>query len=144
MKSIFLVNTYIVALLMFTVIFFFISCSQSESGNWKEYFQDSGGTYSYDKNRIHYPQQKKTLFGITIQNKEIVNVWVRKVRKEDGKTDDATIEQIYCIEKECAGHRGCGNDGIINPWDTGKELSKKRASIEPSSMYESLLKKVCP
>jgi hypothetical protein len=137
---------------MFAMIFFLISCSRGEGANWKEYFQDSGGTYYYDKNSIHYPQQKKTLFGITVQNKEIVNVWVRKVGKEDGKTDDATIEQIYCIERECAGHRGCSanpnNVFDINNWHDPltnvKEVSRKRAPIEPGSMYESLLKKVCP
>jgi major membrane immunogen (membrane-anchored lipoprotein) len=142
MKSRFLAKAYIVTLLMLAVIFFLVSCSKSEGANWKEYFQDSDGTYYYDKDSIHYPQQKKTLFGIAVQNKEIVNVWVRKVSKEDGKTDDATIEQIYCLERECAGHRSPAGFSLYP--DVYKKVSRHREPIEPGSMYESLLKKVCP
>lgn len=120
---------------MLAMIFFLVSCSQSDGANWKEYFQDSEGTYYYDKDSIHYPQQKKTLFGITVQNKEIVNVWTRNTYKDGNH--DARLKQIYCAERAC---KGCG---LINPWEKGVEGYKK-APIEPGSMYESLLKKVCP
>lgn len=143
MKSRFPVKAYIVTVLMSLGIFFLVSSSQSEGANWKEFFQDDYGIYYYDKDSIHYPQQKKTLFGLTAKNKEIVNVWTRRVDKKDGKTGDASIEQIYCIERECAGHWGCGYS-LVDPFDNFKEVSKHRAPIEPGSMYESLLKKVCP
>jgi len=141
MKSRFLVKTYIVALLIFAGIFFLVSCSQSEGENWKKYSQDSEATYYYDKGSIHYPQQKKTLLGITVQNKEIVNVWTREVSKKDGKIGDAMIEQISCIERQYAGHR---SERTFSLYDNVKELPKTRAPIEPGSLYESLLKKVCP
>jgi hypothetical protein len=69
MKSSFPVKVFIVAILMLAGIFFLISCLQSEGANWKEFFQDDYGIYYYDKDSIHYPQQKKTLFCLTAKNK---------------------------------------------------------------------------
>ena len=138
MKSRFPVRAYVVALLMSAGIFFFISCSQSEGGNWKEYFQDTESTYYYYNDSIHYPQQKKTLLGITVHNKEIVNVWTRWTSKKDGEIGKAWRKQIYCAEREC---KGCG---LVSPLSTGFSDSDRKEAIEPGSEDEGLLKKVCP
>lgn len=113
-----------------------LTSSQGQCENWKEYFQDNETTYYYDKDSIHYPQQKKIL-GITVRNKEIVNVWTRWTSKKDVYTSYTLLKQIYCEEREC---KGCG---FIDSRVKGVEGYEKEP-IKPSSEAESLLKKVCP
>jgi hypothetical protein len=118
---------------LFAVII--LTPSQGQCENWKEFFKDGDRTCYYDKDSIHYPKQNKSIFGLTVQNKEIVNVWTRY--KESAGFGDAILTRIYCVERECD---GCGN--WIDP--DSKKLSGFRDPIEPGSRGESLLKKVCP
>jgi hypothetical protein len=138
MKSRFLVKAYFVALLMLAVIFFLIACSQSEGANWKQYFQDDDTNYFYDKDSIHYPMTKKKILGLTVRNKEIVNVWTRWTSKKDVNNSYTYLLQIYCEEREC---KGCD---FIDPRAKGGVEGYEKVPIKPSSEAESLLKKVCP
>jgi hypothetical protein len=108
-----------------------LTASQGQCENWKEFFKDGDTAWYYDKDSIHYPKQKKSIFGLTVQNKEIVNVWTRR------GFGVSILTQIYCVEREC---EGCGR--LIFP-DSNK-IYGIRESIEPGSWGESLLKKVCP
>lgn len=111
--------------------------SQGQCENWKEFFKDGNGVWQYDKDSIHYPKQKKTLFGLTVRNKEIVNVWVRYEKSGSGQ-----MTRIYCAERECD---NCGfSFGSVNPWIESEKISVERESIKPGSWGEGLLKKVCP
>lgn len=60
-----------------------LSPLQGQCENWKKFFEDGDGTYYYDKDSIHYRQQKKIL-GLTVKNKEIVNVWT-KIKNRDSQ-----------------------------------------------------------
>ena len=106
--------------------------STGQCENWKEFFKDGDTAWQYDKDSIHYPKEKKIL-GLTVRNKEIVNVWI-----QSGRSGEVIIVRVYCVERECD---GCG--GLIDP-DHLKKLSGRREPIQPGSWGESLLKKVCP
>ncbi|MDO9229759.1 MAG: hypothetical protein Q7U03_09355 [Syntrophales bacterium] len=108
---------------------------QGQCEDWKEYFNDGVGTFYYDKDSIHYPEQKKIL-GFTVKNKEIVNVWTKIKYRASGE-NDTQLTRIYCLERECM---NCA--GMVNLFS--KELSGRKEPIEPGSWGESLLKKVCP
>jgi hypothetical protein len=112
-----------------------LTTSQGQCENWKEFFKDSDEIWQYDKDSIHYPQQKK-IMGLTVRNKEIVNVSTRNNSGRNEKMGEAWMVRVYCVERECV---GCG---LFDPWF--KKLSGSREPIEPGSLYESLLKKVCP
>lgn len=114
-----------------------LNASQGQCENWKKYFENNRGKYFYDKDSIHYPKQKKTLFGITVQNKEIVNVWVRWTSNKGGYT---RLRQIYCAERLC---KACDSGDYIDPWVMAIERYDKEP-ILPASEAEHLLKKVCP
>jgi hypothetical protein len=110
--------------------------------NWKEFYKDGGEIWQYDKDSIHYPEQKKNIFGITVRDKNIVNVWIR-IGKSGG-FEEAFLTRIYCIERKCSGW-DCDKDGVDIRDPYGKELfDKLRDPIKPGSKYEILLKKVCP
>jgi len=114
-----------------------LTTSQGQCENWKKFFKAGDRTWYYDKDSIHYPQQKKIL-GLTVRNKEIVNVWIRY--KESAGFGESILTRIYCRERECD---GCDlNDLDLNPWS--KKPSGSREPIEPGSPHETLLKKVCP
>jgi hypothetical protein len=81
---------------------------------------------------------KKTIFGLTVKNKEIVNVWTRWTSKKDVNTGYTWRKQIYCEEREC---KGCDS---ISPFSTSFSDSDRKEAIEPGTEAESLLKKVCP
>ncbi|MBU1054523.1 MAG: hypothetical protein KKC46_11960 [Proteobacteria bacterium] len=113
-----------------------------ECEDWKEYFKDNNGTYYYDKDSIHYPIQKKSIFGLTLQNKEIVNVWTRTKEKATGVIGESYIERIYCLERESMSLSK-------NPYNLlegflEKQLPGVRVKLEPGSRGESLFKHVCP
>ena len=112
-----------------------LSPSQGQCENWKEFFKDGDSTYYYDKDSIHYPQQKKIL-GFTVNNKEIVNVWTKIKYRASGE-NDTQLTRIYCLERECM---NCV--GMVNLFS--KELSGRKEPIEPGSRGESLLINVCP
>lgn len=121
----------------FLLVMMVVTTSQGQCENWKEFFKDDDGIYYYDKDSIHYPKTKKNIFGLTVRDKEIVNVWIRWVDKL-GKSGEGHIVRIYCVERECMGCWGSFSD----PWSKG--VSGSREPIEPCSLDESLLKKVCP
>jgi hypothetical protein len=73
--------------------------SQGQCENWKEYFKDGSTVWQYDKDSIHYPHLKKTIFGLTARNKEIVNVWQRQIDKKSGKIGDSSLMTIYCATR---------------------------------------------
>jgi len=98
--------------------------SQGRCENWKEFFKDGDTIWQYDKDSIHYPKTKKNIFGITVRDKDIVNVWIRWIDKK--YYGEAFIERIYCAERKF--------DGVF----------ALQESIAPGSNEESLLKKVCP
>jgi hypothetical protein len=144
-----LVKVFVVAVMISVGIFFLISCSQSEGGNWKEFFKDKHTIWQYDKSSIHYPQQKKIL-GFTVRNKEIVNVWMR-YNKDSAELSNAILTRIYCVERAYKGAsliHFSGDDWYPLVWpDLPNSVSNDRVKpdpIEPGSPYESLLKKVCP
>ena len=110
---------------LLTVMTFLTSYGQCE--NWKEFFNNSNSTWYYDKDSIHYPKQKKNIFGFTVQNKEIVNIWIRN--KDSEGFGEPIITRIYCVERECD---GCSN--LIFP-DSNK-LSGIQYPIEPGSRVE--------
>jgi hypothetical protein len=123
--------------------------SQGQCENWKEFHKDGDRIWYYDKDSIHYPQTKKNIFGLTVQNKEIVNVWT--YYKESAGFSDSRITRIYCAERVC---QGCGfmkQDPSSLQRDDLKFLDLQykgpdgpREPIEPGSGGESLLKKICP
>ncbi|MEE9913190.1 MAG: hypothetical protein K4571_15870 [Deltaproteobacteria bacterium] len=123
---------------LFSISIFFASCSRGDAVNWKEYFRDDYGTYYYDKDSIHYPSTKKTIFGITVRNKEIVNVWLRCINKEKGES----FKELITID--CAARKFQFPDG--NEWDN--LLWNKNAASEnrigPGDTLENLFRKVCP
>lgn len=110
-----------------------LTASQGQCENWKKYFEKNNEKYFYDKDSIHYPQQKKSLLGITVKNKEIVNVWVRRNKEEGGR-----LRQIYCAERLC---KGCFMYFVFGD---EKVENFKKVPIEPGSEAEKLLKIVCP
>lgn len=124
---------FIVCLLLALMV---LTTSQGQCENWKEFFKDGNRTCYYDKDSIHYPKLKKTIFGLTVRDKEIVNVWTRDKGERSG---DALLTRIYCVERECDGY--CSNGGLVFP---DNELSGSPELIKPGSWGESLLKKVCP
>jgi len=111
-----------------------LAASQGQCENWKEFIKNGDGTYYYDKDSIHYPVKKKIL-GLTVQNKDIVNVWTRWVPKS-GESGEGYLTRIYCVERECD---GCG---LIYP--DSKKPPVSRDPMAPGSGGESLLKIVCP
>jgi hypothetical protein len=38
--------------------------SEEQCKNWKDYFKEGYVAWQYDKNSIHYPKQKKNIWGI--------------------------------------------------------------------------------
>ena len=129
-----------------------LSPSQGQCENWKEFFKGNDIACQYDMDSIHYPQQKKIL-GITVRNKEIVNVWIRcsgtLPEKQEG-FGESILTRFYCVERQYKGGLGLfrlpGIDGYIS-WGPLPSVSNDRVKpypIEPGSPYESLLKKVCP
>lgn len=116
---------------MFIISFFLLAAltlspSQGQCENWKEFFKDGDTIWQYDRDSIHYPQQKKIL-GLTVRNKDIVNIWIRWIDKK--YRGPAFIERIYCVERE-----------LGNPFN----LNLRDEPIKPGSQEESLLKKICP
>lgn len=119
-----------------------LTTSRGQCENWKEFFKDSDTIWQYDKDSIHYPKTKKNIFGLTVRDKEIVNVWTRIKSRTSGEID-ATLKRIYCVERECVGCEFVGGLNWRNP-DNPNELAGSRTTIVPGSWGESLLKKVCP
>ncbi|MDO9229758.1 MAG: hypothetical protein Q7U03_09350 [Syntrophales bacterium] len=114
-----------------------LTTSRGQCENWKEYFKDSDGTWQYDKDSIHYPKTKKNILGLTVRNKDIVNVWTRNINEKNENVTlfGAELVNMYCVERECIGD-GCS-------WES-KHFPNRRLPIAPGSLGESLLKKVCP
>ena len=114
-----------------------LTAAQGQCENWKKYFEENNKKYFYNKDSIHYPKQKKSLFGLQVRNKEIVNVWIK--RDDEGYR---RLRQIYCAERSC---KGCVF-GIM--WASDRVDPKveqhEKVTIEPGSEAEILLKKVCP
>jgi hypothetical protein len=127
--------TKMIFILSFLLAVMVLTPSQGQCENWKEFFKDGDTIWQYDKDSIHYPKTKKNFFGLTVQNKEIVNVWTQDIKSNYG----AFMVRIYCAERECI---GC-DFGWRNPYSPN-ELVGSRTPIGPGSPFESLLKKVCP
>jgi len=125
-----------VFIIFFSMVVMIFTTSWGQCENWKEFFKDGDGVWYYDKDSIHYPKTK-IILGLTVQNKEIVNVWTRY--KESAIFGKSNLTQIYCMERVC---EGCAS-GPFDP-DTNSRGFARRESIEPGSWGESLLKKVCP
>jgi hypothetical protein len=138
MKSRFVVQSFVAALLMSAVIFFLVSCSQSGGPNWKIYYKNEYGDFYYDKNSIHYPITKKTIFGLTVKDKNIVNVWTRRTDKHGNS--DPWLERLYCAERERDGDSPPPYPGELRAY---RERDNPKEPIEPGSENESLLNKVC-
>lgn len=131
--------------IFFSMAIMILAPSLGQCENWKEFFKDGDGTWQYDKDSIHYPEQKK-IFGLMVQNKQIVNVWTRWIEKS-GKIWESSMERIWCVERE---RYSSGVPQIFGPEYFGlpknyvpRDLNV-RESIVPGSLHESLLKKVCP
>lgn len=134
------------------LIFFFLlavmtlATVQGQCENWKEFQEDENITWYYDKDSIHYPQQKKIL-GLMVRNKEIVNVWTREKLKVSGKIGNASLSTIYCATRQYVNEIHAEVNKILGI--EGQEVYtphglETRFTIKPGSFYESLLKKVCP
>jgi hypothetical protein len=113
------------------------TASQGQCENWKEFFKDGDGTWQYDKDSIHYPKTKKNFLGLTVRDKNIVNVWTQPINGKEGPCFFCKgVVTIKCAERTCSGADGCS-------WEV-KFFPNNWFSIEPGSRGESLLKKVCP
>jgi hypothetical protein len=118
-----------------------LTTSIGHSENWKKYYENDDNICYYDKDSIHYPKQKKSIFGLTVRDKEIVNVWTRSKYKESGKTGYSHLTIIYCATRyfDSRSPDSRSIDGPINLLD-----DFMHGPIKPGSIEESLLEKVCP
>lgn len=72
--SIFLIS--IVGLFLFSIH------DKTEAENWKLFFKDEEGIWSYDKDSIHYPYNTKGFLGSIKTDKNIVRVWTKLVKDD--------------------------------------------------------------
>jgi hypothetical protein len=107
---------------------------QGQCENWKEFSKDGDTKWQYDKDSIHYPEQKKNIFGDTVQNKNIVTVCIRNNILMDYHT--VHLVKISCAERKLEPVKNNSNDQFVSHYMKGP--------IEPGSMGENLFKKVCP
>ena len=114
--------------------------SDGQSENWKDYFKESDVIWQYDKDSIHYPEQKKNIFGITVQDKNIVNVLIRWKMITTEESGEGVIQRFYCAERKCL---GCRREFIITAPNINS-VAGDPGDIAPGSRWESLLKEVCP
>lgn len=118
----------------FLLVVMALTTSPGQCENWKEFHYDGDTAWQYDNDSIHYPKQKEAIFDI--QNKDIVNVWIRRIEKS-GKSGESFMVRVYCTEREWV-----GSGGWQDPYS--KHPSGGRKPIEQGSRYESLFNKVCP
>jgi len=115
-----------------------LTASQGQCENWKKYFEDKNGKYFYDKDSIHYPQKKKSLFGLQVRNKEIFNVWVYCISKDKGEMPK------YLLAINCATRKFHFSDTNMFDdlfWCYNPSPDNR---IGPGDPLEGILKKVCP